>query len=133
MSHPADDPSILDADPLWRRIHHSWLVPDGAGGRRLSSAAFDNSSDGSGMSVTLAREAREAGVTPARELAPFPGLGLAELSAGVCRVHDQWLEREPVEQNLFHALVNGAKPKRVQKALARAAQLVIEPRSVGER
>lgn len=127
MSQPDDDRSILDSDPLWRRIHPDQVVPDGKGAWRASSAAFTDSSDGTGMSVTLGREARAAGMDPRLALQRFPRFGLASVAAGVCRAHDQAIQRDPTKDDPHHALVNGDKPKRVQRALAKAAHLLIRP------
>lgn len=127
MKGRSDDPSILDPDPLWRRIHPLQVVPDGRGGSRVSSAAMTDSSDGTGMSVTLGREAQAAGVTPALALSRHPGLGLASLLAGECRRQSQILARDPTPDDPHHALVEGEKPKAVQRALARAATLLVWP------
>ncbi|HVS09685.1 MAG TPA: hypothetical protein VMS76_07400, partial [Planctomycetota bacterium] len=104
-------------------------VPDGHGGMRLSSAAFDNSSDGTGMSVTLGGEAEEAGITPERALARHPGFGLASFHAGACRQHRQSIERNPTSEDPHHALVNGDKPKAVRRALSKVASMLIAPTS----
>ena len=127
MSGAVDDLSIDDADPLWRRIHPKWYVPDGRGGRRLSSAAFENSPDGSGMSVTLGREAEAEGGSPQAAVERFPGYGLASLVARRCRELDQTLQRDPTEEDPHHALVNGKKTKRIQRELAKAASLLVDP------
>lgn len=124
---PADDPSILDADPLWRRIHPEWLISDDRGGVYVTSAAFDNSDDGSGMSVTLGRESEAAGFTPQAALERFPGYGLASLPAGCCRQHGQTLQRDPTPEDAHHALVNGQKTKGIRRKLAKAATLVVKP------
>jgi hypothetical protein len=42
---PYDDDSISGDAYLVRYIHGRWLVPDGAGGRRLSKGAFSPSSE----------------------------------------------------------------------------------------
>ncbi len=121
MPEDRDDRSILDADPLWRRVIQLWVVADGSGGSRVSSAAFDNSSDGSGTSVTLGREAQEAGVTPRKALERYPDCRLASVSAGHCRRSGQAIVRDPTEEDRHHALVEGPKTKSVRRELARAA------------
>jgi hypothetical protein len=128
VNQDADDRTILDPDPLWRRIHPDQFVSDGQSGWRVSSAAFDNSRDGSGMSVSLGREAQAAGVDPSLALQRFPGFGMASVTAGECRKLEQWIERDPTRADPYHALVNGCKPKRVQRELAKAAKLLIRPR-----
>ena len=132
MTSKVDDQSIGDPDPLWRRIHPTQFVSDGSGSMRASSAAFNNSNDGTGMSVSLAREAQAAGVTAAMALDHFPTFGLASLTAGVCRGHRQTIERDPTHDDRHHALVNGEKPKSVRNALTRAAIIVIAPTRVSD-
>lgn len=59
-----DDTTIDDASILWRRIHPDWVVTDeNRGGVRVTSLAFNNSSDGSPTSVHLEEVAREYGIT----------------------------------------------------------------------
>lgn len=127
MSPGVDDRSVLDGDPLWRRLRPEHVVPDGQGGWRASSAAFSNSSDGTGMSVTLGREAETAGIDARRALGRFPLFGLASVSAGICRTHEQAIQRDPTVDDHHHALVNGDKPRRIQRALAKAATLLVRP------
>jgi hypothetical protein len=79
------------------------------------------------MSVTLGREAEEAGISPLRALMRFPGFALASLAAGSCRRQHQAIERAPTDRDPHHALVNGAKPKPVQKALSRSARFLVLP------
>lgn len=51
----ADDPTIADDAALWRRIHPTWAVADENRGRlRVSSAAFEDSPDGSPTSILIA-------------------------------------------------------------------------------
>lgn len=121
MPGSRDDPSILDPDPPWRRVHPDWIVPGSDGADRLSSAAFENSPDGTGTSVTLGREARAAGVTPVRALARFPGYRLVSVTAGACRAVEQAIARDPTEEDPHHALVEGRKTKSTRRELARAA------------
>jgi len=96
---------------------------------RLSSAAFSNSGDGTGMSVSLGREAQEAGISPRRALTRFPRFGLASLFASACRKHRQAIQRDPTAEDPHHALVNGEKPKSVQKSLARTATVLVKPKT----
>lgn len=127
MTTKSDDPTILDSDPLWRRIHPKQVVHDGQGCQRPSSAAFVNSSDGTGMSVTLGPEAENANVSPLEALRGFAGFALASLPVVVCRMHDQTLERAPTSDDPHHALVDGEKPRSVRRALCRAASWAVPP------
>jgi hypothetical protein len=127
VTQPVDDPTVLDADPLWRRLHPEQYVDDGQGGKRISTAAFENSSDGTGMSVSLGREAAAEGIDPALALKRYPGFGMASITAGICRAHNQGIERDPTEEDRHHAVVNGVKTKSTRKALAKIARLLILP------
>lgn len=132
MTHEADDLTVFDADPLWRRIHPSQVVSDGQGGWRVSSAAFENSSDGSGMSTSLGRDAEAAGTTPQRALKNYQDLGMASVTAASCRSQKQTIQRDPTPDDPHHALVNGDKSKRsIRRALANAARILIMPPSRG--
>jgi hypothetical protein len=124
-----DDPTILDADPLWRRIPPLHLVPDQtAGGVRISSAAFiDDREDGDPMSVVLGRELLEAGREPQSALGIHTNFGIASIPARVARECNQVIFRDPTDDEPAHAKVAGDKPKSVQKKLARAASWVIAP------
>lgn len=123
-----DDPTILAEDPLWRRVHWSQVILDkNLGRRRPTSAAFTNSSDGSGMSVVLGKDAEAEGREPASILRSDPGLGVVSVKAGICRGYRQIVARDPLESEPHHAVVEGDKPRSVQSALAKAATIVIDP------
>ncbi len=121
MAEAPDDDSVRNEDPLWRRVVPVQMVTDANGASRPSSAAFENSSDGSGMSVTLGREARADGVTPQVVLKRFPRCRIASLTAGQCRDHKQKIARDPTKEDPHHALVNGTKTKSTRKAFATLA------------
>lgn len=78
-----DDAGISDSVDLWRRLIPAWIVPDdNTGGVRISSAAFDDSRDGTPMSVLLADVVAQTRRTPEDVLAAFDGYGLAAITAG---------------------------------------------------
>ena len=119
-----DDPSIVDDDQLWRRIHPSWWVMDrNLGERRLSSAAFDDPHDGTAMSVDIAR----LRVSVEDALAQHDGYGLAAFAAKVARDFGQGIERAPLSTNAAHAEVFGSKTKKVRKQWAAASQVLRAP------
>jgi hypothetical protein len=118
----ADDPTIANKDPLWRRIHPMWVVR-GPEGVRVTKAAFRNSPDGSFMSVTLGREC----TSYQHALGHHRGYGLAALRAGVTRDCGQAICRDPQPDDAAHALVVGEKTKAVVKAFAAAAVILVEP------
>ena len=123
-----DDPTIRDADPLWRRVHpHQQVVDENSGEIRPSSAAFKDHPDGSPMSIHLGRDALEAGYRPEDVLVGHDGYALAGLTAGLARDHEQGVAREPLADQIAHGIVFGPKGKRIRKALVRGATWVVPP------
>jgi hypothetical protein len=122
-----DDPTIADGEILWRRVCPTWIVPDSnLGGRRLSSQAFENSKDGSPMSVFLAALVLRSGRGPADLV--FPGYGMVSITAGLARVSGQRVCRDPLPEEPAHALVAGPKPKSVRYRFLDAMKWVVDPR-----
>jgi hypothetical protein len=122
-----DDLSILAQDELWRRIPPWHLVPDyNLGRKRISSAAFHDDSDGSPMSVDIAkiREANNQG--PGHSLAGLKDFGLAAITAGLARQCGQIVHPEPEPENPAHAHVIGKK-KSACKRLQKGCTWVLEP------
>jgi hypothetical protein len=79
-------PLIRDDAALWRIIHPTWIVQDdNERGWRISSAAFDDSKDGSPLSVLLAEVVAGTGRTADDLAARFAGYGLAAITAGAAR------------------------------------------------
>lgn len=116
-------PQIGSDTELWRRINPIWWIWDAkVAGRRLSSAAFYNSSDGSGTSVVVARETSET-----RFLAGYPDHGIAALTAKDANDNGQTVRRVPTPGVPEHAQIEGEKTQAVRKALARACRIVVTP------
>lgn len=125
-----DDATITDDAELWRRIHSTWIVPDrNTGSVRLSSAAFDNSSDGTPTSVLLADLVRETGRTAEDVIAKFDQHALASITAGRARDCKQGVARDALPNEPAHAYVFGRKTKLLKRCLARHAEWVIPPAS----
>lgn len=123
-----DDATIGNDAELWRRIHPQWVVPDGnTGSVRVSSAAFDNSPDGSPTSVLLAGLVRQTDRGAEDVIAGFDGYFLAALTAGQARDCQQGVARNPLEDEPAHAYVFGQKTKPLKRCLARHATWVIAP------
>ena len=119
-----DDPTIPDSAELWRRIPPRHFFPDKNLGRvRPSSAAFDDDTDGSYMSVVLAAEV--AG--PEAVLLGCQGYALASITTGLARECGQVISRDPLPENPAHALVVGSKPESVRRRMARGSLWVVEP------
>jgi hypothetical protein len=124
-----DDRSIADQAALWRLIHPNWIVQDdNERGWRISSAAFDDSKDGSPLSVLLAEVIASTGRTADDLLAQFTGYGLAAITAGSARAQRQGVSRTPRPNEPAHASVFGKKTGSVKRALARAANWVHLPK-----
>ena len=127
-----DDITILDSADLWRRINPLWIVPDNNQGElRISSAAFDDSPDGSPLSMLHAEVVFSTGRTAQDVLSQLPEYSLASLQAGDARAQRQAVSRTPTEEEPAHVSVAGLKTKRVKKALASAARWVIGPGNGG--
>ena len=122
-----DDPTIRDDHALWRRVSYLFWerIP---GGWRISSEAFANSSDGSGMSVHLVEVADREALSH-RELLPEPkdNYGVVTLTAGHVRAHRQIVIREPEPHDPTHAEVIGGKTSKIRKRLRDGAAISFEP------
>lgn len=125
--HPyADDPTIADDSVLWRRIPPMWVVPDeNRDGLRVSSAAFDNSEDGTPTSIHLADVAIKIGRAPADIVQRFVGYGLASLTAGQARQCGQAVGHDPLPDDPTHGFIAGPKSKSVKRRLSAACIWVI--------
>jgi len=123
-----DDPTIVDAAVLWRRIPPWHFVrDDNAGTIRPSSAAFENHPNGSPMSVVLGDEVVASGRSASEVIAMHSGFALAALTAGLSRKCNQGVMREPLPEEPAHAVVFGEKPKRIRQLIAKSAEWVIPP------
>ena len=120
-----DDLSIGNKEDLWRRIFPRWWVHDAnLGGKRLSTAAFEDSKNPhSPMSVTIASECASPDVL----LAGHDGYGLAVFTAGDARDCRQKVARTPTEDDPAHASVIGKKTGSVKNCLRRVARVLKEP------
>jgi hypothetical protein len=110
---------------LFRRISENYLVPapDAPGGRRISSAAFSPSSDGSGVSVNIEDEMQRRGISPADLLAlPPNAVGVAFVSAAQVRAEQLDVNRQPLPDDPSHGNITGNVTGAKRKRLARAAQ-----------
>ena len=91
-----DDYSISDDTDLWRRIRPNWVVwDDNDKMPRVSSAAFDNSRDGSPLSVLIADVVRATGRNEHDMLVSFEGYSLVAIKAGHARENKQGVARTP--------------------------------------
>lgn len=121
-----DDPTIPDTAILWRRIPPGdvYLVFDESLNRsRPSSAAFQDSKDGSPMSVFIADDLDG----PHDALAGHDGFYLVGFSAGVARECGLSVVRDPANDPPGHAFVVGAKTKSHCRKLARRCRWIVGP------
>ena len=95
MSEQAPQPDAVGRRPIdpdediWRRIIRQWVVPDDEfGGKRLSSAAFEPSKDGTPASGLVAAE-----VTPAVLLAGRDDCSVAAITPRDAQAHHHVIER----------------------------------------
>ena len=121
---PGDDPSIQSAERLWRRINPDWWKFDPQKGfYRVTSAAFNDSSDGDPMSVILA-----SATTQAEALAGFEGYGLAEFTAGLAREECYCsVKRTPKAGAPWHVSIIGTKTDAIRKHLQKNCTIIVEP------
>ena len=95
-------------EELWRRVHPDHYVEN-----RISTGAFTNYE----MSVDIARERKDMLFT----LEAGPSVGIASFDSTVAYNCNQQVIGDPEEDNEAHALVIGAKPGSVRKALRDAS------------
>jgi hypothetical protein len=105
-------------------VHPYWWVPDGnLGGRRLSTQAFEDSKDGTPMSVII----RDQTMDTSSVLRGLPRFGLAAFTAAKARACAQRIIRDPMPEEPAHALVVGRKNPVAKRCLLAAAMLLVEP------
>jgi hypothetical protein len=127
---PEDDESVAQDCRLFRRItvHHVKPAPDRPGGVRITSAAFQGSSDGSGVFVSIEDRMVELGLTPPDLIPKHPGTrGLAFINAATARQHGKGIVREPTDDDPSHGNLTGPDTKSIQRRLAAAAEWEIGP------
>jgi hypothetical protein len=120
-----DDVTISAEEPLLRRVRPGWIIPDHNRGRwRPSKAAFQNSDDGSPMSVHLASVLQAAGLPLTAALAGHDGYGLVSLTAGLVRSLGQIVVRDPLPNDPAHGLVVGNKTESRRKNMMEGCEWV---------
>ena len=103
-----DDPDIADDCPLLRRLHPTWIVPDGQGGLKVSRQAFqDPPIAGGAVSVYDEARLRSHGLS-----------GLVVVSAP---------ELSDLPRGYAHAELVGKKTSPTQKALVQASHVRVWP------
>lgn len=126
MPSPANDASIADAEPLWRRIRPDWVVYDKNQSRlRPKSMAFQNYKGTDAMSVILA-SARADDPTTAIS-GKHSHYFLVEFSVGLARSLNQGVIafNDPEEPGHHH--VTGKKTGSVKDRLANGSAWRVAP------
>ena len=117
-----DDLSIGESDELLRRIPAYHIIFDHNLGReRPTSAAFEDSPDGTPMSVVVRKDIED----PASVVAEHENFSLAELTAGEVRVRKQGVCRFPKMGEPGHAHVFGKKTDSTRKFFATTCRWII--------
>lgn len=126
-----DDQSIIGDSKLFRRIFvrpNVQVVWDANRNKwRPSSAAFQNSSDGSPMSVVLEVVLQELERDYESVLVGHDNFACAYISAQLARNLQQGIVRDPVPEELAHGLVFGNKPPSVRRKMAEEAEWLVAP------
>ena len=130
MSDPPDDESVAEDCRLFRRItrHHLKPAPDHPGGVRLTRVAFQGSSDGSGVSVSIEDRMLELSMEPSDLIAAHSeAIGLAFVLARTVRELGKGIVREPTADDPTHGALTGPDDKAIQRSLSAAAEWEIPP------
>lgn len=131
---PPDDATILDTSTLLRRIGPDWIVPDNAGGTKLSRQAFQDQTADDGtraMSVYIQERLSELEIPVQELVADHPRYGvvgfLAEVARG-CNLGVTWAPNPAdAPRGAAHAHVICNKTGSVRAKLVAASVRLIEP------
>lgn len=128
-----DDPGIEDDVGLLRRVPRWHFVPDkNRGGRRPSSAAFCDDTNGEPMSVYRTDVIAAEGERPDRVMTGHAGFGLVSVTAGTCRQKQQTVHADPLPDETAHALVCGPKTRSHRRWFASHSEWVVLPPGAAE-
>jgi|GEM_PF-2850313 hypothetical protein len=127
-----DDPAVGDSVQLLRRIPPLHFVRDenSAGGRRPSSAAFDDDTDGQPMSVYRRDVIDVEGGDISRVMVGHDGYALAGLTAGHFRMRDQTVHPDPLPNESAHTVICGVKTESTRRFFRKNSVWVIPPPAV---
>ncbi len=124
---PHDHEGIANGDRVIRRISEEHFVPDATGGRRISTMAFQASSDGNrGMSVDLEASILEAGVDAKTFVTTPRFLGSVWFFAGFLREEAFMVGYDPLADNVHHGEVWGNFSRGRRNKLLNTAQWFVE-------
>jgi hypothetical protein len=119
----SDDPTINDSERLWRRVHPNQIRTDTETGEpEISSAAFSTREE---VSVSIADETNLTAF-----LRDYPQHSVVEFTAGAARAANCTIVRDPLPDDLAHALVCGSRShgqlsKTQQERLKQASRIIV--------
>lgn len=122
---PHDHAEIGAEDILIRRISDQHLTGP-AGNRRISSMAFQGSSDGTGMSVDIEKSIRDAGLDPVQFVTTPIFFCSVQFKAGDLRAEALQVGYYPLPTNSHHGAVWGAFGQGQRKRLRNIAKWFVE-------
>ncbi len=123
-----DDPSIPDDEMLRRRLmrHAGWFKPDGT----LTPLPFQDAT----TSERLVSVHRASIWTIDDVLRNYPGVGIAEVVAGVPRANQHLVASDPEPNDPSHALLvptpeltSGNKRREAAYRIAKLARIIVDP------
>lgn len=110
---------------LYRRVSSEWYVEDGTGGRRASTAAFQDLRGSLSVALSVILEHHDR--TPADLIAEFPGYGVYRLSVRFVRSLGLGVISDPTEEEPWHGSVHGKKTGGVKRQLSTGGDWVLHP------
>jgi hypothetical protein len=125
---PHDHEGILNSEGVIRRISANHIVddPKTAGGRRLSSAAFEKSSGpNASMSVDLQTQIEEAGYVASAYVIDRRWIGAVRFVARDLREQGFQVGFDPLPENPFHGGVWGNFSRSRQKAMSEIGEWMV--------
>jgi len=122
---PDDPVGVPNGSRVYRRIPPVWWIPDDDGGKRLTSAAFQDK-DGY-LSIGVGQVLDELGLAVDDILIGFEGYGLAGLEVAWIRNLHLGVTREPTEDEPWHGAIWGSKTGSVKRKMSEEASVLIEP------
>jgi hypothetical protein len=121
-----DDPVEAPAGShAYRRINPEWWVPDGNGGHRLSTQAFQDNPNY--LSVGLGSVLATCGEPPERVLEGYEGYGLADLDVSTIRGLALGVTSIPTEAEPWHGGIWGKKTGSIKNKLQAMATVLVQP------
>jgi hypothetical protein len=129
---PHNHEQLVEADVVIRRISPQWVVIEHDGRKRLSSQAFEASSDGTGVSLDIEKLIVEQGQQPAQYVTSTKHPAAISWPVGALRggEADCFVGYDPLPENSAHGAAwpkSKLKSNRSKKIIATAVWLVPMP------